>query len=393
MNLVSGKTFQYSGGPSWEANVLHTPLKTLDREYGLSHSAWSQYVADNLDVHGDAGGLRSSDYSKINIPVLIGVGWWDDQDAMLTWQKLQQAKSATQCRLLVGAWDHLGNVAPQPVLGGLDVSASVMDTIWHIEQFLALHLKGERTALANAPRCKVFLTGEDRWDESDHWPHPQTVEKALYFASEGDALGLKGNGRLVGHPDSTGGSDTFTYDPNHPGRDLSNLERHAWSDPPLDVRYLQRRNDILVYTSRPLEQPLKVSGRYRAHLFVSSDRPDTDLFINLTDVHPDGRAVTLAATNMPAPCLRLRYRNGPEAELLEPDVIYDVTVQGSWMHHVFRVGHRLRITVSSSNFPHAARNAGTGEHWAKDEVLYPQTNVIYHSSDYPSQVRLPVVCE
>lgn len=392
MNLVSGRTFQYCGGPSWESGVMHTPLKTLGQRYGLSRSAWSKYVADQIDdFSGAAAGLYPEDYAEIDIPVLIGVGWWDDQNTIAAWRELQRAKSARECRLLIGAWDHNGNFAPRSVLGGLDVAASVMDTIGYIEQFLALHLKGERTALADAPRCRIFLTGENRWEETDHWPHPEAVETPLYLTSHGDARGLKGNGRLMNSADSARGSDTFTYDPNQPSRDMSNLAMFAWADPPLDVRYLQRRNDVLVYTSEPFEKPLKISGLYRLRVFVSSDRPDTDLFVNLTDVHPDGRAISLTASNILVGALRLRYRNGPNPEPLMPGEIYGITVDGSWIHHMFETGHRLRITISSGNFPLAARNAGTGQHWAEDEVLYPQTNTVYHCSKYPSRVLLPVV--
>jgi uncharacterized protein len=297
-----------------------------------------------------------------------------------------------QCRLLIGAWAHAGNLAPRPVLGGVDVSPSVMDTIAYIEQFLALHLKGERTAIASAPRCRIFLTGEDRWDNLDDWPHPRAVETPLYLASKSDARSLRGDGRLASQAASAEGSDAFVYDPNNPGGDMSNVAVFAWADPPLDCRYLQRRKDCLVYTSGPLDEPLMVSGRYRLCVFVSSDRPDSDLCVSLSDVHPDGRAIGLAATNMPPPaCLRLRYRNGPQPELLQPGKIYEVTIDGSWVHHVFKTGHRLRITVNSGNFPLMVRNAGSGLHWAEDEVLYPQTNTIYHSAAHPSRVLLPVV--
>ena len=391
MNIVSGKTFQYPGGPSWEAGAMHIPLKTLDQRYGLSRSCWSKYAADEIDFSGEAGGLRPEDYAKIDIPVLVGVGWWDDQDTMVAWQALQRAKSVKDCRLLIGAWDHAGNLTPQSVLGGLDVSASVIDTMAYIEQFLALHLKGQRTAIADAPRCRVFLTGEHRWDSIDCWPHPRAVETPFYLTSRGDARSLRGDGRLVYSADLTHGSDTFTYDPNHPGRDMSNLARFAWSDPPLDVRYLQRRTDGLVYTSDPLEESVMVSGRYRLRVFISSNRPDTDLFVNLTDVHPDGRAISLALGIGMGGALRLRHRNGPDPELLKPGEIYDVTIEGSWLHHVFKPSHRLRIAINSGNFPAAARNAGSGKHWADDEVLYPQTNTIHHSTQFPSQLLLPVV--
>lgn len=392
LSLVRGKTFQYHSAPSWEAHAAHVPLKTLDQQYGLSRSAWQKYVAGEIDFPGSAGTLCNEDYARIDIPVLIGVGWWDDQDTMLTWQSLQQAKSAKDCRLLIGAWDHSGNLAPRPVLGGLDVSAGVIDTIGYIEKFLALHLKGELNALAKAPRCRVFLTGENRWEQLDRWPHSHAVETPMYLASEGDARSLRGDGRLASRADLARGSDTYVYDPNEPGRDMSNIAVFAWADPPLDCRYLQRRNDTLVYTSEPLQEPLKVSGRYRLRVFVSVDRPDTDLFVNLSDVHPDGRAIGLAATNMPgAAGLRLRYRNGPEPELMKPGEICDVTIDGSWLHHVFKRRHRLRITINSSNFPLAARNAGSGRHWAEDDVLYPQSTTIFHSSQYPSHVLLPVV--
>src|SRR5262249_55235824 len=153
------------------------------------------------------GTLLPEDYQKIDIPVLVGVGWWDDQSTMLAWEALQQAQSAQDCRLLIGAWDHAGNIGPRPVLGGIDVSASVMDTVAYIEQFLALHLKGERNALATAPRCRVFLTGENRWDERAGWPHPHAVETPWHLTSAGDARSLRGNGCLVRGVDSVGGSD------------------------------------------------------------------------------------------------------------------------------------------------------------------------------------------
>lgn len=391
MTSVLGRTQQFPGAPAWEASMTHLPLKTLDEPFGLSRSVWRKYVAGEIEFFSDASTLSLEDYDNIDIPVLIGVGWWDDQETMLAWRALQQAKSANECRLLIGAWDHAGNTLPRPVLGGVDVSASVMDTIGYIEQFLALHLKGERTAIADTPRCRIFLTGENRWDELDQWPHPQAVETPFYLSSGGDARGLRGNGRLARRADSVRVSDTFIYDPNDPGRDMSSLAVFAWSDPPLDHRYLQRREDCLVYTSEPLKEPLMVSGRYRLRVFVASDRPDTDLYVSLSDVHPDGRAIGLAATNDAPACLRLRYRNGPKPELLKAGEIYDVNVDGSWVHHVFKAGHQVRIAVNSGNFPVTVRNAGTGRHWAEDDVLYPQTNTIYHSSVYPSRVLLPVV--
>lgn len=392
--LVLGKSQQFPGSPPWEAMIERTPLGSLDERLGLQRSAWQKYVRGEVDFGSGEGALALDDFARIDIPVFIAAGWWDDQQTLCAWQAVQRAKSARHCRLLIGAWDHAGNMAPRPVLGGVDMSASVTDTIGLAEQFLAVHLKGERNSLASAPRCRVFMTGANRWDELDVWPPPQAVEQSLFLASGGDARGLHGNGRLVSESDGIRGSDTFVYDPDHPSRGMSNLTFFAWSDPPLDCRYLQRRNDCLVYTSEPLESPLLVSGRYWLSLFMSSDRPDTDVFVNLSDVHPDGRAISLTATNLPTTaCLRLRYRNGPEPALLEPGRVYEIKLNGSWVHHLFKTGHRLRITICSGQFPTMARNAGTGRHWAEDEVLHSQTNTIHHSSAFPSRVVLPVLAE
>src|SRR6185437_171721 len=151
---------------------------------------------------------------------------------------LQTAKSAKDCRLLIGAWDHAGNAVPRKVLGGLDMSESALDMSAYIEKFLALHLKGESNELTHAPRCHVFQTGTQRWDDLDEWPHPDATHVPFYLASEGDARSLHGNGRLLREPPRDGAtSDQFTFDPNRPSRDMTNMAMFAWSDPPLDIRY------------------------------------------------------------------------------------------------------------------------------------------------------------
>ena len=388
---VSGKTVQNPASPSWENSINLLPLNSLDESFGVTQSAWHRFVTEEIDFSNEPGTLSDIDFANIDIPVLMGVGWWDDQATMDTWMALQQAKSAAECRLLIGGWDHVGNTAPRPVLGGMDVSASVMDTIAHIEQFLAIHLKGEVNELSDAPRCRVFDVGQDCWESIADWPSPHAVGTPVYLDSDGNARGLKGNGRLASGSRSNTASDTYTYDPNYPARDMGNLDQFAFSDPPLDHRYLHRRDDILVYDSALLDKPLSLSGKVILKLFVSSDRPDTDLYVGISDVHPDGRAIGLFATNEPKGGLRLRYRNGPDEELLTPHTVYEVEVLGIWVHHTFQPGHRLRITVHSNDFPFAARNAGTGKHWAEDTELLPQTNTLYYGPDYPSHVVLPIV--
>lgn len=390
MTLVTGRTTQNPGALSWEDQMPSLPLRNLDARLGIESSAWRSYIAGTMDYLSSDYVLTNQQVAAIDIPVLMTVGWWDDQETMFTWRALQNAKSAEKCRLLIGAWDHVGNVSPRPVLGGLDVSASAIDMSAYMERFLALHLKGETNDLERAPRCHVFQTGSNQWEDMDEWPHPRAMEVPFYLASDGDARSLRGDGHLSREPSRAGASaDQFTFDPNHPARDMTNMAMFASSDPPLDIRYLLRRKDVLVYDTETLSAPLSISGRIRYVLFVSSDRVDTDLFTCICDVHPDGRSVLLGGDCS----LRLSYRKGPEPRLLDPEEVVEVHLAGQWLHHVVLRNHRLRVAISSGSFPLCARNAGTGEFWADATVLLPQTNRVHHSESRCSRVLVPVVSE
>lgn len=388
MTLVSGRTNQNAGAPSWEDQMPSLPLRNIDARLGTETSAWQAYVSGTMDYLSPDFALTYEQLAAIDIPVLMTVGWWDDQETMLAWRALQRAKSAKACRLLIGAWDHAGNAAPRPVLGGLDVSASALDMPAYIERFLALHLKGERNEMAVASRCHVFETGSNRWIDTDEWPDPEATEVPFYLASEGDARSLRGNGRLIRESPLSGATaDQFLFDPNAPARDMTNMAVFAWSDPPLDIRYMLRRKDVLVYDTDVLSASLSISGRVRCVYFMSSESADTDLFTWICDVHPDGRSIVLGGDCS----LRISYRDGPEPRMIEPGEVIEAHIEGHWLQHVFLPGHRLRVAIASGNFPGCARNAGTREFWADARILLPQRNTVYHSTIHASRVLLPIV--
>lgn len=387
MNLVMGRTLQNPGAPSWEANWEHLPLRTLAERLGTSRSAWNDYVEGKIDYLGDDYALSEDDFASLDVPILIGVGWWDDQQTMKTWEVLQDFPCAARARLLIGAWDHAGNLLPRPVLGGLDVSPSMIDPIAYIERFLAYHLKGEDNGLENEARCHVFRTGVNRWDDLHQWPHPAARHEAWYLHSAGAAQSLRGDGHLnLQPPTSDELADSFVYDPNDPGRDLQNLDVFAWSDPPLDRRFIHRRDDTLVYTSETLDEPLDVSGQAIFEGFISSEGRDTDIHFELCDVYPDGRAIVLGRPEG----VRLRYRNGAEEELLEFGDVVSIRIAGTYLHHTFMPKHRLRLAIRSANFAFLARNLNTGGYWADETELAIVVNSLYHSSLHPSRVLLPV---
>src|SRR6185437_7951043 len=149
MTLVAGRTKQNAGAPAWEDQMLSLPLRNMDARLGIETSAWQSYVDGAMDYLSRDFALTDEQMTAIDIPVLVAVGWWDDQETMFTWQALQKAKSARDCRLLIGAWDHAGNAAPRPMLGGVDVSESALDVPAYIERFLALHLKNEKNDMTH----------------------------------------------------------------------------------------------------------------------------------------------------------------------------------------------------------------------------------------------------
>jgi putative CocE/NonD family hydrolase len=345
-NLVSGRTMQNAGAPSWTANYDRLPLRDLHEHVGASHAWWPRYVAGEIEPLGPDHALSTEDWERFAVPALVGVGWWDDQTTMTTWTTVSASPAGPRSKLLIGAWDHAGNLAPRPVLGGLDVAASAIDTFAYVERFLALHLKDEPDELA---RCRVFRTGALEWESLDDWPAP--AEEAAWHCGAG--------GTLVEEQPGPGG-DAYTYDPADPPRDFSNLDVFAWSDPPLDSRYLLRRDDVLFYASAPLERRVDVSGRARFEGAVSVDCPDTDLAVGIYDVAPDGRAIVLGDLSIQ----RLAFRNGPVAEPLPPGEPVDVRIELSWLHHAFLPGHRIGLALLSAAYPHWALNRNTGEPWA-----------------------------
>ena len=154
-----------------------------------------------------------------------------------------------------------------------------------------------------------------------------------------------------------------------------------------DQRPVEARADVLVYTSEPLTKAMNVTGSVRVTLFVSSDAKDTDFMIKLIDVYPDGRAY-----NVDDSMQRVRYRDGYDKEVfMEEGKVYELEVSPMTTSNVFLPGHRMRLEVSSSNFPRFARNLNTGGNNFDESKGIVAHNTIHHSKEYPSQIRLPIV--
>ncbi len=156
---------------------------------------------------------------------------------------------------------------------------------------------------------------------------------------------------------------------------------------PWDRLPVEMRDDVLVYTTDPLEEDVEVTGPITLTLYASSSAPDTDFTGTLVDVHPDGKAIIICEG-----LLRVRYRESIEApSLITPGDMYKLTVDMWETSNMFKAGHRIRLEVSSSNFPRFDRNLNTGNHPGTDTEIRVADQIIYHDAEHPSHLTLPVI--
>jgi uncharacterized protein len=258
--------------------------------------------------------------------------------------------------------------------------------------FFDRFLKGEKSARLEAlPKVTYFTMGLDKWQTSDTWPPAGAQAMTLYLSSVGRANSLEGDGALATTPPATDKADTFTYDPMNPVLSYGGnvcCTGTAIQPGAFDQRKMEAREDVLVYTSEPFPEGTELSGPIEPTLYVSSDAKDTDFTVKVVDVYPDGKAY-----NLDESIQRLRYREGYDksAVWMEAGKVYKATLQPLNTSNYFEAGHRLRIEVSSSNFPRFDRNLNTGGNNYDEEKGVVAHNAVHHSKQYPSQVVVTVV--
>ncbi len=255
-------------------------------------------------------------------------------------------------------------------------------------------LKEDATARAQVrdwPRLRYFAMGQNTWKAAADWPLPGSGTRSLFLDSGGRANSHRGDGRLSWRPPTTHASDSFVYDPARPvpsrGGSMCCTGTPEAVAGALDQRPVQARNDVLVYTSDPVAEDLEVTGAVELILHVSSDAIDTDFTAKLTDVYPDGRAFNLLEG-----ILRARYRKGlHQTRWLEPGRIYEVKIPLGATSNVFRRGHRIRLEVSSSNFPRFDRNLNVGGDNVRQAKWKVARNTVHHGSKLRPRLLLPIV--
>ena len=248
-------------------------------------------------------------------------------------------------------------------------------------------LKGEDNGITDMPKVQYYLMGKNEWRTSDVWPLKGTQYKKYYLHSNGRANTRFGDGALSPNaPTDDQPTDSFVYDPGNPVMSHGGQRQNSG---PREQSKIEIRNDVLVYTTPALEDGIEVTGPISLVLYLSSSAKDTDITAKLVDVYPDGKAY-----NIQDGILRVRYREGfTKKVLMEKGEVYKIQVELSITSQYFEKGHKIRLQVSSSNFPNFERNLNTGGNNYDETEWVVAENTIHHSEKYPSHLILPVIPE
>ena len=337
-----------------------------------------------------------TEFKKFNAPVFLESGWYDaaygPKGATEACSKMIRESNSIAARentiLMLGPWNHTSLNVFKTKFGGIDFGPNAgLDYDALLLDWFDVQLRNEKSE-SLLPRVSIFVMGENKWRSESEWPLARTnYTRYLLNGKGGEPLAnMDGDLILPGKLLQTASvSDAFRFDPADPVWDKSYEKSY-----PYDHREIENRQDVLVYTTPPLEQDLEVTGEVAAELFVSSDAPDTDFSITLCDVFPDGTSVNLHGLD--AGYLRMRYRNGLDhQELMKPGEVYKIRVGDIYTSNLFKRGHRIRLTISSSIAPHYDPNPNTGTEIASESVLKPAINKIWTGTRYPSALILPVI--
>jgi hypothetical protein len=379
----------------WRSAFRHLPTLHADEATGRRikfYRDWASHAT--RDAYWDENSWETAQ-DQVGIPIFNISGWYDiflagllnDHVAITKRAKTESARKAK--RLMIGPWVH--GIGRNPV-GDIDFGPQASVDLARVQLRWYDHwLKELANGIGDEPSLRIFVMGENRWRDEREWPLARTQYTKYYFHSVGRANSLNGDGELSATPPKDNAAkDTYTYDPADPVPTLGG-NNCCWTDivpmGPFDQRAAERRDDVLVFTSKELTEPLEITGPIILKLFASTTARDTDFTAKLVDVHPSG-----FAQNLQDGIIRARYRTaGKPAQLVEPGKVHEYTIDLWATSNVFLPGHRIRVEVASSNFPRFDRNLNTGEDPATGTHLVRATQTIYHDAQRPSHVVLPVI--
>jgi putative CocE/NonD family hydrolase len=363
------------------------PVVDLVREVRDAPTGYDDLLAMPLgDPRWREWGYLADD-DRLEVPAFL-INTWNDQtvgDSLLIAEHLRaDPRIARNLRVLIAPGRHC---AHEEAVDDRGETLTLDD--WYLAWFDHF-LRGRGEGLAALPTYQYFMVGENRWYGAQQWPPENSRMSRWYLVSGGRANSRHGDGVLTASPPATESSDSFVYDPLDPvpsrGGPICCTGNPKEPVGAVDQADVERRDDVLVYTSAALATGVRIAGPVRATLTFSSDMPDTDLVARLVDVAPDGRAL-----NIQEGALRLRYRDGLPARLMEPGRRYTVTVTLRSIAYFLPKGHRVRLDVTSSSFPRLERNLNTGGDVHLETEPRKAINRLHHGGTAMSFVEFPIL--
>ena len=364
----------------------YLPLMEIpdDAMYGIGPH-WRKWLSDHATDHF---GFEAK-HRSMAVPALTQTGWYDQQVMSIKNFTGLKENAATELArnnqyLIVGPWTHDGTEWPTR-LGDMDFGSEAHLDYYDItSQWYRRWLYDEEDAIADWPRVRIFVMGDNAWRDEEDWPLARTRYVPYYLHSEGGAASVEGDGTLSEEPPGDEPVDEYVYDPRDP---VMTLYQQRGQHEPLDQRALDDRRDILRFATPPLRQEVEVTGHIRLKLYAASTARDTDFVVKLLDIWPNGFAQELCYG-----IVRARYRESFEnPSLIEPGTVYEYDIAINPTSNVFKPGHRIRLDVSSSDFPNFDRNHNTGGNDYADATLIAARQTVSHDAARPSHVILPVI--
>ncbi|WP_207944998.1 CocE/NonD family hydrolase [Actinomadura rubrisoli] len=367
------------------------PLHPKDPRVAPWFYDWIKHPSN--DAYWQRWSIRTR-YPQVQVPSLNLGGWYDIfLDGTAENFAGVQAKGGTEAArkgstLLLGPWTHGGTGRRS---GDVDFGPDAAVAIDDLQLRWFDHwLKGARNGVEKDPAVKVFVMGANKWRTAASWPIPGTVNTKYYLHSAGDANTLTGSGSLSTSAPAGGAeaaTDRYRYDPRNPVPSFGGRFQSSVPGGPHDQRLIEQRPDVLVYSTPALEKDTEVTGPISVTLYASSSARDTDWTAKLTDVSPDGTSMLIQYGIQ-----RARYRDSLERpSLIRPGKVYKYTIKIWPTGNVFKAGHRLRLEISSSNFPMYDRNPNTGHAFGTDTRTRVADQTVYHDAAHPSSIQLPII--
>jgi len=391
---------QFMDGFTWDPIYKHLPTATSDEAGHHRTPHYRDWMAHpTRDSYWD-GISFDNDYNKISVPILSLDGWYDiflrgdinDDARMRKEGKTPEARNAK--RLMIGPWAH--SVGTRTLPTGIDGGAPAMsgdNAVFDMKpvflRWFDHWLKGIDNGVSVDAPIQIFVMGDNSWRDEKEWPLARTQYTNYYIQSGGHANSAIGDGVLTTLQPKGAGTDAFSYDPANPVPSMGgNVCCSNVPSGPMDQRSVERRDDVLVYTTPEMKEPTEITGPIKMELFASTSAKDTDWTAKLVDVQPNG-----VAQNIQSGIVRARYRDGggKPAQPVEADKVYSYSIDLWATSYVIQPGHRLRLEISSSDFPRFDRNLNTGEDPATGTRMTVAKQTIYHSARYPSHLVLPLI--